>query len=192
MSAHRLAWLVILPLITPVTGLAAQQTLVTPGARVRISAPTVAESPLLGTVVALPADTLIVDALGYADPLALSLASLARLEVSQGRESRTLNTLKGAGVGSLIGVGAGLATVGILCAINDTDTWDCDFDDPYIGLAFAVYGTLGLAIGALTGAIIGSTKDVDRWVDVPLDRLRFSLTPSEHLLGLTVSARVAF
>ena len=185
MSAHRLASLVILPLITPVTGLAAQQTLVTPGARVRISAPTVAESPLLGTVVALPADTLIVDALDYADPLALPLASLARLEVSQGQESRTLNTLKGAGFGSLIGVGAGLATVGILC-ING----DCA-DDPYVGLAFVVYGATGLAVGALTGAIIGSIKGVDRWVDVPLDRLRVSLTPSEHL-GLTVSVRVAF
>ena len=187
MSAHRLASLVILPLITPVTGLAAQQTLVTPGARVRISAPTVAESPLLGTVVALPADTLIVDALDYADPLALPLASLARLEVSQGQESRTLNTLKGAGFGSLIGVGAGLATVGILCAING----DCDADDPYTGMAFVVFGALGLAVGAPTGAIIGLTKEVDRWVDVPLDRLRVSLTPSEHL-GLTVSARVAF
>ncbi len=177
-------FLLALVLASPSVAVAAQQTPVTPGARVRISAPSVAENPLLGTVVALPADTLIVDAPGYADPLALPLASVARLEVSQGQESRTL---KGAGIGSLIGAGAGLASAAIACAI----TGDCDSGDPYTGLVYLSLGVLGAAAGALTGAIIGSTKEVDRWVDVPLERVRFGLTPSEHL-GLTVSARVAF
>ncbi len=169
-------------LITRVTGLAAQHTLVTPGARVRVSAPTVAERPLLGTVVALEVDTLIVDARGYAHPLALPLASLAWLEVSRGQKSRTL---KGAGIGFLVGGAAGLATAAIWCAI------DCDAGDPYTGLVYAALGVLGAGVGALTGAIIGSTIKVDRWLDVPLYQLRVGLTPSERL-GLTVSARVAF
>ncbi len=183
-SASRLAALVTLLLITRVTGLVAQHTLVTPGARVRVSAPTVAERPLLGTVVALEVETLIVDAQHYAHPLTLPLASLAWLEVSRGQKSRTV---RGAGIGFLVGGAAGLATAAIVCAIAG----DCDPDSSYTGLVYASLGVLGAGVGALTGAIIGSTIKVDRWLDVPLDRIRISLTPSERL-GLTVSARVAF
>ncbi len=182
MSTPRLASLVTLLLITRVTGLAAQDTLVTPGARVRVSAPTVAERPLLGTVVALEVDTLIVDARGYAHPLALPLASLAWLEVSRGQKSRTL---KGAGIGFLVGGAAGLATAAIACAIAG----DC-YDDSLTGLVYAYFGGLGAVVGALTGAIIGSTIDVDRWVDVPLERLRVSLGPQrDGRLGLGLSVR---
>ncbi len=183
MSAPKLASFVTLLLITRVTGLAAQHTLVTPGARVRVSAPTVAERPLLGTVVALEVDTLIVDARGYAHPLALPLASLAWLEVSRGQKSRTL---KGAGIGFLVGGAAGLATAAIVCAIAG----DCAADDPYTGLVYAVFGVLGAGVGALTGAIIGSTIKVDRWEAVPLDRIRVSLTPTAPGgVGVTVHVR---
>ncbi len=182
MSTSRLTALVTLLLITRVTGLAAQDTLVTPGARVRISAPTVAERPLLGTVVALEVDTLIVDAQGYDHPLTLPLASLARLEVSLGQKSRTL---KGAGIGFLVGGAAGLATAAIACTIDN-----CDLGPPPAFIVYLYFGVLGAGVGTLTGAIIGSIIKVDRWLDVPLD-LRVSLTPNKRL-GLTVSARVAF
>ena len=117
------------------------------------------------------------------DSLILPLVSLTKLEVSQGLKSRTL---KGAGIGFLVGGAAGLATAAIACAIAG----NCDADDPYTGLVYAVFGVLGAGVGTLTGAIIGSTIKVDRWETVQLDQLRVGLTPRGH--GLEVSAKFVF
>ncbi len=137
----------------------------------------------MGTVVALKPDTLAVNVENRDSPLALPLASLTKLEVSRGQKSRTL---KGAGIGFLVGGAAGLATAAIACAIAG----DCAADDPYTGLVYAVFGVLGAGVGTLTGAIIGSTIKVDRWETVQLDQLRVGLTPRGH--GLEVSAKFVF
>ncbi len=156
---------------------------VAPGDRVRIAAPEIVNDRVVGTVVALKPDTLAVNVENRDSPLALPLASLTKLEVSQGQKSRTL---KGAGIGFLVGGAAGLATAALACAIAG----DCDADDPYTGLVYAVFGVLGAGVGTLTGAIIGSTIKVDRWDTVQLDQLRVGLPPRGH--GLEVSAKFVF
>ena len=76
-----------------------------PGERVRIKAPSVSKHRLIGTAVTVDADTLMLRSdKPAATPLAISLASVTKLEVSQGRKS---NTGKGAVIGLLVGVGAG-------------------------------------------------------------------------------------
>ena len=61
---------------------------VTEGARVRIKAPSVSKSRLTGTVVTVDADTLMLRS--EKQVLAISLASVLKLEVSQGRKARTI------------------------------------------------------------------------------------------------------
>ena len=134
----------------------------------------------VGTLLAWKADSLVMESNG--DTVAVPLDIVTGLDVSWGQKSRTL---KGAGIGSLVGGAAGLATAAIACAIAG----DC-YDDSLTGLVYAYFGGLGAVVGALTGAIIGSTIDVDRWVDVPLERLRVSLGPQrDGRLGLGLSVR---
>ncbi len=57
------------------------------------------------------------------------------------------------------------------------------------GTYAAVGGVIGGLGGLVAGALIGSAVETDRWVDVPLDRLRVSLGPQRgggFGLGLSV------
>ena len=179
--SHLEQWLLLTVLLIPLsfTSLAAQDT-PTAGDKVRV---TTEEERIVGYWVAWSENGLTLRTEERDSSLVVPLGSLTKLEVSQGLRSRTL---KGAGIGFLVGGAAGLATAAIACAIAG----DCDPDDPLTPLVYAFFGVLGAGVGTLTGAIIGSIIKVDRWLDVPLD-LRVSLTPNK-LLGLTVSARVAF
>ncbi len=167
----------------PLAGATAQ---VGPGERVRVTFCTpdlscAGSSRIsVGTLLAWKADSLVVESDG--DTLAVPLDMVTGLDVSLGQKSRTL---KGAGIGALVGAAAGLATAAIACAIAG----DC-YDDGLTGLVYAYLGGLGAVAGALTGAIIGSTMEVDRWVDVPLDRLRVSFGPQrDGRFGLGLSVR---
>src|SRR2546428_2539870 len=74
------------------------------GDRIRVTAPTLSLGPLVGTVVAFHADSLMVQR--GTGTWRLSLASLARLEMSQGLRS---HAGLGAGIGLLVGAGVGAA-----------------------------------------------------------------------------------
>ncbi len=167
--------LVAILAFTPLANATAQVP-VRPGARVRVTfcppdfSCAGSGRTSVGTLLAWKADSLVMESNG--DTLAVPLDIVTGLDVSWGQKSRTL---KGAGIGFLVGGAAGLATAAIACAIAG----DCDADSPYTGLVYAYLGGLGAVVGALTGAIIGSTITVDRWVDVPL-RLRVSLGPQRH------------
>ncbi len=172
---------VLLLLLIPLsfTSLTAQDTL-TAGDKVRV---TTEEERVVGYWVSVGDNQLTLNSEARDSSLVLPLASLTKLEVSLGQMS---STLVGAGIGFLVGAAAGLATAAIVCAIAG----DCDPDDPYYDLVYAFFGVLGVGVGTLTGAIIGSTIKVDRWMDVPLDRIRVSLTPRGG--GLEVSAKFVF
>ena len=180
-QSHRKQRLLLTVLLIPLsfTSLTAQDTL-TAGDKVRV---TTAVERVIGYWMSLDDNRLTLRAEDPDSSLVLPLASFTKLEVSQGLKSRTL---KGAGIGFLVGGAAGLATAAIACAIAG----DCDADSSYTGLVYAVFGVLGAGVGALTGAIIGSTIKVDRWETVPFDRIRVSLTPRGG--GLQVSAKFIF
>jgi len=157
---------------------------VTIGDRVRIKALSVSWRPLAGSIVTLNADSLILKLDKEDIPLAIPHASVTKLEVSRGKER---NAGKGAGIGLLIGAG-----VGALAGISAGD--DCSsgqflcFSGPQKAL---ILGVEGGGIGFLSGAFIGFFILTNRWEEVPLDRLRLSLTPQRQG-GLALSASLAF
>ena len=142
----------------PIGALPAQETsTLTPGARVRVSAPDLHEpGALIGTVVALRGDTLFVrNADEGGAGLPLPLARVERLEVSRGRRSRgtgaALGFLLGAAVGAAYGVAGhpGLA---------HTDISE--------GGEIAIYA----GVAGLLGAAIGTARGGERWERVSLPR----------------------
>ena len=119
---------------------------------------------LVGTVVAFEADSLMVQR--GTDTWRLSLASLTRLEMSQGRRS---HAGLGAGIGLLVGAGVG-AVIGSGC---DLTVVPVSSEAGCIAVGVALVG----GAGALLGAVIGSHTRTERWAEVPLDHLRISFMP---------------
>ncbi len=176
MSVPRIASLVAALLLTPLLNLGAQDTLVGPGAKVRVYAP----DRLVGIIEELNPDGLLLRLEDRDSPQAIPFASITRLEVSRGKKSRFL---KGLGVGLLLGAVSGTA---IGFASSDDPPWFFSFS-----AEAAVLGVLGGLAGGVIGGVIGATTKVDRWQELPLDQIRVTLMPYEGP-GLTVSATVAF
>ena len=173
---HLLA-LLLIPL--SFTSLTAQDTL-TAGDKVRV---TTEQERIIGYWVALSENGLTLNTEERDSSLVLPLASLTKLEVSRGQKS-------GAGKGALIGAGtgaaAGVVTAYVGCAVESSN-FNCG---NYTVLTILAFGAAGALVGAGIGALIGSQIKVDRWQDVPLDRIRVSLTPSGG--GLEVTAKFVF
>ncbi len=153
-----------------------------PGDRVRITAPDVFPIVDPVTVVAVEADTLVVQH----DPRTWRVPrrAITRLEVSLGRKS---NAGRGAKIGALVlgipGVITGLA-ISEICIVMCTQLSSGE----RVQLA-ALLGAIGAGTGALIGAVIGSAIRPERWVDLPLDQLRVTFAPQRDgrfALGLSV------
>jgi hypothetical protein len=162
----RLGTLVVISFtVAPIATIASQEPpALNAGARIRATSTSVSGGPLLGTVLAFDADSLIVQ--GDTGTWRLSLASLTHLDKSEGQRS---HALKGAGTGLLVGAGVG-ALIGSGC-----DTVEGPFASKVecIAVGAAAFG----AGGALVGAAIGALTRTERWTEVPLDRLRISFMP---------------
>jgi hypothetical protein len=176
----RLCVLVLISLtVAPLVTIASQELPpVKPGDRVRATAPTLSLSPFVGTVVAFQADSLMVQR--DTGTWRVSLASLTRLDVSQGRRS---HAGLGAGIGLLVGAGVG-AAIGSGChavVVPVSSEGGC------IAVGAAVFGGAGALIGAVTGALART----ERWAEVPRDRLRVSLT-SDRAGALRLGATLRF
>ncbi len=146
------------------------------GQRVRVTAPTISNVPIVGALAHLNADTFLVETHG--DTSRVPRAAVERLDVSMGQKS---NAGKGALFGGLLGGGIGALALGSssLCADLEA-SGTC---------ALVGAGGGGLA-GLLLGALIGSTSKRDRWESASVDRLRVSFIPREHgrlLLAASVS-----
>jgi len=139
---------------------------VVPGARVRISAPTINVNRFVGTVVKLNTDTLFLSLTNQTAPQAISFISVKSLEVSRGRKSKR-------GQGALIGLALG-AGIGYLSASSGANNPQAaepkDFYYKTRIPAFALYGS-GI------GALIGWATKVERWQAIPLDRVRLGFLP---------------
>lgn len=114
---------------------ASAQTVQAP-ARVRIFAPTVADTAFVGMLTARDSASLLVVPRGQGYAMRVPQASVRRLEVSRGRSSRRIG---GMVLGLLVGgVAAGLMAENIRCE--------------YVCGPVILYGTIG---GVLTGAGVG-------------------------------------
>jgi hypothetical protein len=178
MIAPRIVSLVAALVLTAQADLFAQQEpQVAPGDRVRVTAPTIDRDPLVGTLVSMGPDTCVLEVEGRAEPLALPLAPVTRLEVSRGQKS---HTLWGAGIGLVAGGAAG-AAIGSASSRGDE----------YSGLVTLAYAAGGAWLGLLFGTAIGAVIRTERWELVDLQPVRVGLTPHGRR-GLAVSVSVAF
>jgi hypothetical protein len=176
----RLVKLVVMSLtVAPLVTISSQELPpLKPGDRIRATASTLSPSPLVGTVVAFEANSLMVQR--GTGTRRLSLASLTRLEMSQGRRS---HAALGAGIGLLVGAGVG-AVIGSGCKaiiVPVSSEGGC------IAVGAAVIGGAGALVGAVTGALVRT----ERWAEVPLDRLRVSFT-SDRGGALKIRASLRF
>lgn len=172
--SHRY-WACFLVVFVPSLGHPAEprpQDLV-PGARVRITAPSVAPGRLGGTVRTLADDAIELAIGGREELFPVPRGAVLRLEVSEGRNR---------GKGALIGGGALAAVGAIVGAVGCRDS-----DDFGSGFCGAVLGGAGLVIGGGVGALVGAG---DRWKDLPSDRVQVSLTPvAGRGAGLSIRLR---
>jgi len=164
----------------------AAQEVIQPGARVRVTAPQLAPNPITGIVSAVDSASItLADAEGRAGAV-IPLASVQTVEIDSGSRS---HAGRGAKIGSVVGAAAGLA-LGIAAASQNTPGgwFNC-----YAGCVAAVTGggaVWGLALGALFGAAIHST----RWEKAALPQasrtLGVSLMPRRGGVALALSMRL--
>jgi hypothetical protein len=151
-----------------------------PGARVRFSY--AGEGRRTGTVVSLTRDTLVVR-LGDGSPAShLALDRVARLEVSEGMESRTRYVKKGLIIGGGIG-----ALAGLIAPCSGGPEPIC-----VSPLAGAVLGGIGGgAEGSLVGLIVGVRRS-EKWEWVPLEWRHLGLVTPSAARGRGVGLRISF
>ena len=163
-------------LISVSAGLSAQEPFsVTPGQRVRVTAPDLGIDERVATFAALEAGVLTLTA---DSTVTYPLAALTRFEVYAGRRS---HPWRGAGIGFLAGFARGFAAWHIAegGCYEGASTSAC---------AAVLGGGLGAGTGALLGAFVGGLLwKTDQWEDVPLDGLRLRLAPQRDGLALGVS-----
>lgn len=177
MIALRILSLVVaLVLTAPAVLFAQQEPPVAPGDRVRVTAPTEFSGRLVGTVMEIGADTCVLEA-KRAEPLALPLASVTMLEVSDQKSWPITGAAVGALLGGIIWATAEYAGCIYRCSPEKAK------EDALLG------GAKGVAVGAGIGALIGSAIKTDRWEEVPLDRLRVTIVPQRRG-GFVVSASI--
>lgn len=144
-----------------------------PGARVRVTAPGCGLRGGATGLSALRGDTLVLE------NTECPMATVTRFEVSRGQKS---NLMRGAGIGFAAGVvGTLVGCLGGSCEFGDNGV----YTDLRPEFAIAV----GL-MGGVVGGIIGYFVKTERWEEVPLDRLRVSLTPQrDGQLALAFSVK---
>jgi len=186
MKGFRTALLLAATLVvaTPRDLVAQTETLVAPGDRVRITAPTISADRVVGTLYKLDGDVCVLRIEGRS-PMKLPLAEVATLEVSRGSKSR-------AGVGALVGLAVGATTGAFLGhswgseSCDDGSTFCLEKAENAV-LTGTVFGLVGAGIGALTGSFI----EVERWEEIALDELRIEASAlSPDGVSVSVSLRL--
>jgi hypothetical protein len=149
-----------------------------PGARLRIlfCNPTCAREPSVGTFVALSGDTLLWQAEASSSPRAVPGASVGKLWVSDGEQG--MGGLKGAGLGLLVGVAAGVVTARM--AMGDCYESEC---------IVAIYPFAGFTLaGPIIGGLAGRKRE--RWREIQPSRVSVQVGPAlEGRLGLRLALR---
>ncbi len=110
---------------------------------------------LVGSFLAMTSDTLLISD-DRGDSIHCPLASVSRLELSQGQKWKT-------GKGALIGFGVGAVLGGLIVGIHCSTQDDCQTSTAYAAGA-GIFGAAGTLIGAIAGGMIQE----ERWQEVPL------------------------
>ncbi|MBI4531314.1 MAG: hypothetical protein HY709_07300 [Candidatus Latescibacteria bacterium] len=140
---------------------------IAPGARVRLTVPTVVGSRLSGTLVAWDVEKLVVQR-GEGDSVLIARTAVTRLEVSRGRRSRDK---EGAGIGFLVGASAGVILGVIIEKKFSFGVWGMEEERPRSGgHPRLVLGVVVGTLGAVVGAVVGSHKEKRRPSGVELSR----------------------
>ena len=148
------------------------------GSRVRVGAPDRLRAPVIGTLVAADAETLMLTGTPSGESVSLPRASVASFELSRGRPRKVL---RDAGVGLL--VGAGLGALLAAGAHEDNFLFSQSEEALIGGIAF---GTLGGALGLVVGIF---DRGSERWTEIEASRVRVVIAPhSGGALQIGVSA----
>jgi len=155
-------------------GDASLQQSLTPGMRVRILAPDVSRSKVIGTVEQVTDDSVTLDVPGRNEPVSVLREKIVRLDVSDGPRSRGVDSAIGAAIGAGIGAAGGALTNGSGRGHIVSG-----------GEVAAVCALFGAGLGALIGAAI---PPGEHWKELSATRYRVSFAPRlDHGLDLAVA-----
>ena len=192
-QTHRVLLMVVLPLTLLTTAprvTRAQATstvnpiagILHPGTRVRVTTPRFGAYQPVGRYLGMSGDTLLLEREAQETPLRILVERKTRIEVSTSQTPGTgTGFLIGALAGGLFGLIAteerslgNMGSDGLDAVNNGTSLHDNWFDGSPL--------LLGLAVGGLTGALIGSLYTSDTWgtLPMPLDRTRAEVRLDAH------------
>jgi hypothetical protein len=174
-----LVWVLALP-----NGLTAQtDPQLEPGSRIRLSLPRDSSGAVVrrvGRLLAVRQDSLFLEEAGRKDSTLVLWPQVSRIEVSRSRRG---HTLRGMGIGLLVGA-AGGAAVGLAAGDDPPGLISFSAGDK-AALGGVAFGVLGSLIGAIAGSVPS-----DSWVDVPVRRVNVALFPARFGgAGLGVTLR---
>jgi hypothetical protein len=143
-----------------------------PGMRVRVLAPDVSRSKVVGTITMVDEQSVTIDVPGRSEPLSVLREKIARLDVSAGRRSRWVDAAIGAGIGA--------AATALACSAGETKHSIVNNTDVTAGCAL---------VGALLGVAIGAAiPPGEHWNEMSATRYRIGFAPRlDHGLNLAVA-----
>jgi hypothetical protein len=149
------------------------------GGRVRITAPDMGLHRVTGSIAEVRADGAILMHRDRGDgpPVWIESSLISKLEVSNGQKG---NTLKGMGIGLLVGSGVGIA----LGMTAEGDGWFSRGD------TMMMMGIVMSIPCALVGAIVGYANQTDSWVEAAVPAPNLNLYPALHESGVGVGLRL--
>jgi hypothetical protein len=128
-----------------------------------VQSPTLSQKREVGKLVSFTPDTILFQIAKAPESTAIPIASLTRLEVSNGTHQ---TKFKGALIGLFIGAAAGAAIGAASYQAPRCEAFCIDFGR---GFAAGVVGILGGVVGTVTGLVVGS-RESDTWVPVTVPR----------------------
>jgi hypothetical protein len=153
---------------------------VTVGDRVRIRAPGLSKTVLVGSVVSRQPNDLTLELAGSAEPLRVPYAEIEKLQVSRGQRR---HGREGAVIGALASVALFAVAGGKRCYDGSGRVdcagfgYDLDIGAGYVALA----GVLSVGAGAAVGGLVGHQIETEDWRRVP--RASLAVGPSRTAGG---------
>lgn len=162
--ASSLRWLLPCLVLTAADVSAQEAASLSRGTRLRVTAPTLAPTPIVGTLLRVTEHEIVLGG-DASNPTVIPRSGVSRVERSVGRRGHGQK-------GLIVGSGVGAA---VLSAINAQDP-ETGGAQEYLGVAL-----VGAGVGALAGAGVGALIRTERWTDLPAGSLRVTARASPRL-----------
>ena len=139
-----------------------------PGAQLRITGPALPNTPIVGTLQQISADSLTLQPRSQFGPLTFPLASITTIERDRGRKPSTM--LLGAGIGAGLGLLAGslLGTSFFYCDDPQNDDWCSSNRHEAVLSGTLLVGLPSALVGFFSGLALTNLIVPARWEPVPL------------------------